>query len=181
MVCRGLPGVAHPWWGTSTLSHCSSSFSFDGLDVELPLACPGAQSRMESRVWWRIQTKPAFVFWCSQGEDLVSQHVLLLCNVSLDLSYMKEMRNSLRRHLSSKSCILRSLSARSVHVSKPYCTVWWRLRGTCIACDDGAAFPEPAYFGHCCSRHGNAYSDVRSIVIVLGQSCSQMPKLNKVR
>jgi len=76
-VCRGLLAVAHPWGGTSTRSHCPSIFPFDGLDVELPLACPGAQYCTGSRARWRNQA--SFRCLMVARVDLVSQQVLLSC------------------------------------------------------------------------------------------------------
>ncbi|KAH3862671.1 hypothetical protein DPMN_025644 [Dreissena polymorpha] len=35
----------------STLLDYPSTFSSDGFDVNLPLACPGEQSCLENRVW----------------------------------------------------------------------------------------------------------------------------------
>ncbi|KAH3894040.1 hypothetical protein DPMN_018197 [Dreissena polymorpha] len=72
--------IVHP--RDVTLLHCPSSFSSDGLDVDLPLSCPGEQSCTElppSIMPWRTVLHRVTSLYHALENSLVQSDLPLSC------------------------------------------------------------------------------------------------------
>ena len=154
--------VIHPFMGKDVHSFTLSIHFFsDGLDIDLPLACPGKQSCTETCVCWRVQAKPAFVVRRSPVGILVDQQVMQSCS-GVFVGLVLRIGNA---EQSSETFLFKCLYPAFCVRSKRPCLAAvekdWSYDGLEVPVRggeaDGNACPQPAQSGHRCGRHGNSY------------------------
>ena len=150
----------------STLT-LSIHFFSDGLDIDLPRACPGKQSCTETCVCWRVQAKPAFVVRRSPVGILVDQQVMQSCSgvfVGLVLRIGNAEQSSETFFF---KCLYPAFCVRSKRPCLAAVEKDWGYDGLEVPVRGGEGYgnacPQPAQSGHRCGRHGNMTKSVKMI------------------